>query len=400
MLARMIRTTPFHDRVEELNRTGLWSHWAGNLVVDKYQMSEKFEYFAVRNAAGIFDTSPLYKYRMVGPDAEAYLAGIMARDIRSCRPGRAQYTMWCDDDGYVMEDGVIFRLSGDEFLLTAAKPNLAYLTGLVGRLRVEVTDVSDEYGAFALQGPRSREILSSLVAEIEGLGYFQVKPAKIGEVPVTISRTGFTGDLGYEVWVPASGALAVWDAVMEAGEGRGLIPFGQIALSMARIEAGLLLIDVDFTSSRFAWTPAQKSTPLELGMGWMFKDLDRPFIGREAIRREIEDHTSRYHLTGLMVDWQDWDTKYGEAGLIPPKDHTPVEEDMMIYDDASERAGWSSSFMYSPMLQRHIALARVRPDLAEIGARVNLEVTIDHRYHTVAARVVRLPLFNPERKTS
>ena len=396
----MIRTTPFHERVAALNQTGLWSHWAGHLVADKYQMSEKFEYFAVRNAAGVFDTSPLYKYRIMGVDAERFLAGVLARDIRTCRPGRAQYTIWCDGDGYLMEDGVIFRLGSDEFLLSAARPNLAYLTNLVGRHQVVIADVSDDYGALAIQGPRSRQILSSVAPEIDDLGYFHVIPAKVGDASVLISRTGFTGDLGYEIWVPAEDAVGLWDAVMEAGDGHGIAPFGQIALSMARIEAGLPLIDVDFHSSRFAWTAAQKSTPVEMGLGWMFKDLDRPFIGRDAIRSEIQGETSRYRFTGLVVDWEDWDAKYGAAGLIPPKDHTPVEEDMMIYDDDGARAGWSSSFMYSPMLQRHIALARVRPDLTVAGGKVNLEVTIDHRYHTVAAHVTRLPLFNPDRKTA
>lgn len=394
----MIRRTPFHPRVEELCETGLWSHWAGHLVVDKYQMSEKFEYFAVRNAAGIFDTSPLYKYRISGPDAEAYLAGILTRDIRTCRPGRAQYTIWCDDDGYVVEDGVVFRHSDDEFVLTCALPNLAYLTALIGHNRVEIEDVSDAYAAFALQGPRAKVILAALAPEIEDLGYFQLTPAKVAGVPVTISRTGFTGDLGYEVWIPSDEALAVWDAVMEEGAGHGLIPFGQIALSMARIEAGLLLIDVDFSSSRFAWTQAQKTTPMELGLGWMVKNLDRAFIGRDGIRRHLEDETARYYLGGLIVDWQDWDGAFDSACLIPPRDHTPVEEDMMIYDDDGERAGWSSSFMYSPMLQRHIALARVRPDLAEVGSKVNLEVTIDHQYQTVAAHVAPLPLYEPARK--
>jgi aminomethyltransferase len=396
----MIRTTPFHPRVEELNQTGLWSHWAGYLVVDKYQLAEKFEYFAVRNAAGIFDTSPLYKYRILGPDSEPFLAGVLARDIRTCRPGRAQYTIWCDDDGYVLEDGVILRLAGDEFLLTAARPNLAYLEALARGMSVEIRDESEDFAAFAIQGPRAREILGGVAPDIGGLGYFHLTSTKIADAEVIVSRTGFTGDLGYEVWVPSERALPVWDAVMEAGEPAGLIPFGQIALSMARIEAGLLLIDVDFTSARFAWTEAEKSTPIELGMGWMFKDLERSFIGRDAIRRELEDETSRYRFTGLMVDWEDWDRLYGAAGLIPPKDHTPVEEDMMLYDADGERAGWASSFMYSPMLQRHIALARVRPDLASPGDTVHLEVTIDHQYKTVKSHVTKLPLYNPERKTA
>lgn len=396
----MIRTTPFHERTAALDQTGLWSHWAGYLVCDKYQLSEKFEYFAVRNAAGIFDTSPLYKYRILGRDAERFLAGVLARDIRTCRPGRAQYTIWCDDDGYLIEDGVILRPADDEFLLTAARPNLAYLEGLARGMSVEIVDESEAWAALAVQGPRSRRVLADVASGIEGLGYFQITNTKIADAEVIVSRTGFTGDLGYEVWVPAEQAPAVWDAVMEAGSPAGLIPFGQIALSMARIEAGLPLIDVDFASARFAWTEDEKSTPIELGLGWMFKDLERPFIGRDAIRREIEDETSRYRFTGLIVDWEDWDRLYGQAGLIPPKDHTPFEEERMIYDADGERAGWASSFMYSPMLQRHIALARVRPDLAFPGGTVHLEVTIDHQYQTVKSHVTRLPLYDPERKTA
>lgn len=398
----MIRTTPFHDRVEALNQTQLWSHWAGHLVAEKYQMSEKFEYFAIRNAAGIFDTSPLYKYRIAGPAAEHFLAGVLARDIRTCEAGKAQYQIWCDDRGFVIEDGVVLRLSTDEFLLTTAEPNLAYFRGLVGRLDVEITDVSQEIAALALQGPRSRAILTALAPEIETLGYFEIAPAKIGRASVTVSRTGYTGDLGYEVWVDADEALAVWDAVMEAGAPHQLIPFGQIALVMARIEAGLLLIDADFESSRYAFNDAHKSTPHELGLGWMLRDVEtteRAFIGRNAIRREVVDGTTRWKLVGLIVDWEDFDTKYRRAGLIPPKDHTPVHEDMMVYTDDHTRVGYATSSMYSPMLQRHIAIARVQPELAKTGTRLNLEYTIDHEYRLVGANVARLPMFNPERKT-
>jgi len=396
----VIRTTPFHPRIDELNQTGLYSHWAGHIVAEKYQMSEKFEYFAIRNAAGIFDTSPLFKYAITGPDAERFLTGVLTRDVRACQPGRAQYTIWCDDDGFLIEDGVVFRLGTDEYLLTAARPNLAYLQGLSGDMSVEIRDVSEGYGALAVQGPRSRRVLAAVAPDISDLAYFQVTRTRIANHPVIISRTGFTGDLGYEVWVEPENALAVWDAVMEAGEPLGLMPFGQIALAMARIEAGLLLIDVDFDSARYARTYAQKSTPRELGLGWMLGDLDRPFIGRDALRREAKEGTSRWNLRGLIIDWQDWDTRHGGAGLIPPKDHRPIEEDMMLYDGDRGRVGWASSFMYSPILQRHIAIARVRPDMAEPGTEVRLEVAIDHQYQTVAARVAPLPLFDPDRKTA
>lgn len=396
----MIRTTPFHPRVEALNQTGLYSHWSGYLVADKYQTSEKFEYFAIRTAAGIFDTSPLYKYRIGGTDAERFLTGVLARDIRTCRPGRAQYTIWCDDDGYLLEDGIVLRLADDEFLLAAARPNLAYLEGLRAGMSVGIEDVSDRYGAVAVQGPRSRSVLAAVSPETEQLAYFDVAETKLADRPVVVSRTGFTGDLGYEIWVEVDDALAVWDVLAEAGRPHGLIPFGQIALTMARIEAGLLLIDVDFRSARFAWTEAQKSTPLELGMGWMVRDLERPFVGRDAIRRELAGGESRYALVGVTVDWRDWDAKYTAAGLVPPKNHLPVEAEMMLYDGDMQRAGWVSSFMYSPVLQVHVGIARVRPELSASGTEVNLEITIDHEHQTVAAHIGRLPFFDPARKTS
>jgi aminomethyltransferase len=366
-------------------------------------MSEKFEYFAVRNSAGVFDTSPLYKYRIHGRDAEHYLAGVLARDIRKCRPGRAQYTMWCDDDGHVLEDGVVLRHSADEFLLTAAEPNLAYLRGLVGYEQVEIEDLSDEYGALALQGPRSREVLAKLAPEVVELGFFQITPAKIGGADVVISRTGYTGDLGYEIWIERDDCLAVWDDLMAAAAGHGVVAFGQIALLMARIEAGLLLIDVDFESSRHAWTGEQRATPIELGYGWMFRDIatdERPFIGKRAIARESAEGTSRWHLVGIEVDWRAWDRLHRDAGLIAPKDHVPIQEEMMLYDAATKRIGYASSFMYSPVLQRHIGLARVRPDLAAPGSTVRLEITVNHHYELVEAAVRRLPFYNPERKTA
>jgi aminomethyltransferase len=173
---------------------------------------------------------------------------------------------------------------------------------------------------------------------------------------------------------------------------------------MLRIEAGLLLLDVDFDSSRYAWNDAHRSTPIELGWGWMFKDLksdDRAFIGRKALEREVADKTSRWRMSGLIVDWQDHDRVYNEVGQVPPKDHTPVQDDWVVYDEGyQEQVGYATSFMYSPMLQRHIAIARVRPDLAATGTLLKLEFTVDHQYKQVAAHVARLPLYNPPRKTA
>ena len=399
----MVRTSPFHERTSAANETGLWNHWSGYLSAAKYQIAEKFEYFAIRNSAGLFDSSPLFKYRIHGPDAERLLSGALARDVRTCQPGHAQYTIWCDERGFVVEDGVVLRHAADDYWLTAAEPNLAYFADLAAGHRVEIDDVSEEYGVLAVQGPSSRAILAALDPAIEKLAYFGLTPATIGGVAVTVSRTGYTGDLGYEIWVAAESALAVWDAVVEASAGRGVVPFGLTALSMARIEAGLLLLDVDFQSSRFAWTDAHRSTPIELGLGWMFRDLasnDRPFLGRDAIAREIADKTSRWKLTGLVLDWRDYDRHFDAAGLIPPKDHTPIEEEYYIYDDDLKQLGYATSLMYSPMLQRHIALARVPLALSAPGSRVKLELAVSHRYEYFDAHVTRLPLYSPDRRTA
>ncbi len=409
----MLLRTPFHDRVAAANQTSLWSHWAGHLVVDRYQMSEKWEYTAIRNAVGVFDSSPLYKYRITGPDAEHYLATTLARDIRTCRPGQAHYTIWCDDRGFVNEDGVVYRTADDDFLLTAAQPNLAHLSNLINGLRVDLIDVSAEFGILAVQGPRSRTVLAELTSDVDRLGCFDHTTTRFGDldVDVTLARTGFTGDLGYEIMVPTTNPEAanrVWDLLFEAGRGHGMVPFGQTALLMTRIEAGLLLIDVDFEPSRLAENDEHRSTPDELGLGWMLRDLDggdgggeaRNFIGRNAIRQERRNGTSRWVMRGLLVDPIDHEDKYRRADLIPPRDHVPVHEDMMVYNDDGERVGYATSFLYSPILQRHIALARVRPDHAKTGTGVNLEFTINHRYVQVRADVARNPLYNPPRKTA
>ncbi|MEP6469122.1 MAG: aminomethyltransferase family protein [Chloroflexota bacterium] len=399
----MIRKTPFHERTSALNETGLWQHWSGHLAANRYQASDKFEYFAVRNAAGIFDTSPLYKYRIAGRDAERFLSGMLARDIRTCPAGQAHYTTWLDERGFVLEDGVIQHRAPDEFLLTSAEPNFAWFADRIGRLAVTVEEMSLDIGALAIQGPRSRTLLSQLVPSVTDLPFFGITTGSIAGRPVTVTRTGYTGDLGYEVWVGTPDALAVWDGLWDAVDGQGVLPYGLAALYMLRIEAGLLLLAADFDSSRFAFNDAHRSTPLELGWAWMFKGLaddDRPFVGRRALELERAEKTSRWRMVGLVVDWQDYERVYTSAGLIPPKQHAPIHEDWMVYDDDRARVGYATSFMYSPILQQHIALARVRPDLAKPGTRVYLEFTVDHHYQQVAAHVARLPLYNPERKTA
>lgn len=399
----MIRTTPFHPRTAAANETGLWSHWSGYLAAEKYQLADKFEYFAIRNAAALIDTSPLYKYLIEGADTERFLAGVLIRDVRKCRVGQAQYTAWCDDAGRLLEDGVVFRLGENRYMLTTAEPNMAYLQDLTGGMRVAIEDVSAATAALAVQGPRSREILAALAPEVAGLGFFHHTPAKIGKTAVTVSRTGYTGDLGYELWVDADDAVGLWDAVEEAGRPYGVIPAGQVALLISRIEAGLILIDVDYHPARYAWNEDQRSTPLEAGLGWLLRRLDsddRSFIGRKAIEREIATGSTRWRTVGIMVDWRDWDVVHNRRGLIPPKDHHPYHGGLMLYEEGGDRSGYVPSFVYSPLLQRHIGIARVRPAHADPGSRLSMEITIDHRHDLVAVEVTRLPFFDPPRKTS
>ena len=404
----MIRTTPFHDRLSQLNDQGLYTHWSGHLSALRYTHAPKHEYFAVRNSVGVFDTSPLFKYRITGPDAERLLAGVLTRDIRSCRPGQAHYTLWCDDRGFVMEDGVAFRHAEDDFLLTAARPCLGWFRDHVGRLRVELEDVTDEHGILAVQGPRSARVLGGLAPETFDLGFFAHTQTKIADTEVTLSRTGYTGDLGYEVTVPSDRAVDVLDAILAAGDGHGMRPFGEEAMMMLRIEAGLPLVDVEWHNSRTAFTDADRVTPKELGLGWMLRgvrDGDRAFVGGESIRRELLDRTSRWASVGFVVDWQEWTRLHRDAGLLPAKNERPLPYESVVYDAGkTEQVGYATSFMYSPVLQRHVGLARVRPDLAPTkdtpGSAVRLEISLQHHTTTVGATTTRSAHFDPPRKTA
>jgi aminomethyltransferase len=399
----MLKTTPFYERTAVLNQTMLWDHWAGYAAAAKYQFSEKVEYYAIRNAVALFDTSPLFKYCFKGPDAECFLAGVLARNIRQCPVGRAQYTIWCDDGGYVVEDGVILHVRDDEYWLTVAVPNLRYFQDLAGGYNLKISDISEEYGLVAVQGPHARNVLQQFSKAIANLCFFGLTETKIAGKAVVISRTGYTGDLGYEVWIRPEDCLALWDTLMEAGAGYNITPMGLRALSMSRIEAGLLLIDVDFESSRYAWTDEQKATPLELSFGWMFRKLeedDRPFIGRRSLEQEIRNGTSRFKVVGIEVDWRAYEAAHNNIGLIARKDHTPVEEALYLYDAGGQYIGYVTSLMYSPLLKKHIGLGKVPLAYSQPGSEVQLEWMINHKPHYLLSRVVSLPFFNPARKTA
>lgn len=403
----MIKPTPFYPRQVELNRTMLWENWAGYAAPLQYQYATTVEYFASRNAAALFDTSPLFKYRIHGPEATGFLAGVLTRDIRGCGPGQAQYTLWSDDRGYVLEDGVILHLEAEEYLLTAARPNLRYFRKLAAGMRVEVTDLSEAYGILALQGPHSHDILETLTDRPVTLPYFGVTRSEIAGRPVVLSRTGYTGDLGYELWIRAEEALEVWDALMAKGRDYNLTPMGVTALSMARIDAGLLMIEVDFHSARHSWVDAQRETPLELGFGWMLRALeedDRSFVGRRAIEREVSEGRTRWTTVGLEVESEPYERLYNEQGLIAPKAGVLVQGTQSLYDrdwtvdPESQWLGYSTSYMFSPILKKHIAIAKVPLELVAPGHRLYMELVVLNRPRYVPVRVTRMPFYNPPRK--
>ncbi|MEM7454377.1 MAG: aminomethyltransferase family protein [Planctomycetota bacterium] len=404
----MPRTTPFHPRLEPLNETGIWKNWSGYLVAPNFQYSIVSEYYAIRNSVSLLDTSPLFKYRFSGDEANKLLDRTMARSVTSMPPGKARYTCWCNEQGFVIQDGVILRLSEDEYLLTAGEPALRYFRKIARGLdlqNVEVRDVSEDYGILALQGPHAHSVLSRLTDAADPLKYFDLATATINGCEVIISRTGFTGDLGYEIWARSGDALDVWDALMAAGAGFNIAPIGTTALKMARVEAGLLLLDVDFHSARYAWVDAQRESPIELGWSWMFRRLEkdsRDFIGRAPIENEIMNRSSRWTTVGLEVDWQDYDRIHREAGILPNKNETYRETTMSIYRRNNvqwDYAGYASTFVYSPLLKKPLAIAKLPLDTAVAGTEVDLEVSVIRKPVNVLARVVPMPFFDPPRKT-
>ena len=336
----MIKKTPFHERLSELSQTDLWSHWSGFLSATRYDFSTKYEYFGVRNAAGLFDSSPMFKYSITGPDAEKFLAGVMARDIRTLAPGRAQYQVWVNDAGHVLEDGVVFRHSNTEFLLTAAEPNLDYFLAMAGRLNVSITDVSDEYGFLAVQGPHSRAILAELAPEVTELRYFGLTPAKIAGHPVSISRTGYSGDLGYELFVPPDQALALWDLLWTAGQLHRIVAIGFAALDLARLEAGFIMAGSDFVPAEHAIRADRRRSPYEIGLGWLVA-LDKPrhFNGKRALAAEKAKNAFRHCLVALDID-----------GNVPA-------EHALVYHRGKREVGHITAAAWSPTVKRNIALA-------------------------------------------
>jgi aminomethyltransferase len=392
--------TPFHSRTSPLCTSRSWRQWSGYFAASAYDDFFEPEYHAIRNGAGLIDVSPLFKYEIRGKDAEKLVNRVITRNAAKAKVGQVVYTPWCDRDGKVIQDGTFQRLDETTFRATAADPSLRWFELNSDGLNVEIEDLSEKLAALALQGPRSRDILMEVSsADLSGLKYFWITPTDLGDIPTLVSRTGFTGDLGYEVWVAREHAERVWDSLMEAGKGRGIVPSGMLALDLTRIEAGYPLIEVDYISVEHALIESQKSSPYEIGLGWAV-NLKKPgyFIGREALAEEGKRGPA-HAFVGLEVEWGELERLYAEVELIPQLSNIASRDPVPVYV-GEQQIGRATSSCWSKLLKKFIALATIKAEHRQPGTKVELEMTIEYARKRAAAKVVPLPFFDPDRKRS
>jgi aminomethyltransferase len=391
--------SPFHDKTLPLCESLSYRDWAGYYAVSSYEPLHEHEYNAIRNAAALIDVSPLFKYLVTGKDAARLVDRIITRDAVRLQPGQVIYTPWCDEQGHVIDDGTVSRLAEDRFRWTAAEPSLRWFRANAGGLDVHIDDVSTDMAALSLQGPTSAAVLRAVSdAPIDALKYFRITSGAIADCPVDISRTGYTGDLGYEIWMRRDDAHTIWDVLMDAGRAYGLRPTGLLALDVARIEAGLLLIDVDFFSVRKALTASQLYTPIEMGLDRLVDFNKDDFIGRQAL---VESRTRghRKRIVGVEVQWPDVERLYDAVGL-PPLATATASRAAVPVRAAGRQIGRMTSSTWSPTLKKMIGLATVDAAHAVAGAPIEIEHTVDAVRHFVGATVVDTPFFNPRRKTA
>jgi aminomethyltransferase len=391
--------TPFHDRTFPLCQSLNYRDWAGFYTVSAYEAHHEHEYNAIRNGAGVIDISPLFKYRLSGRDAVRLVDRVITRDAQRMRVGQVVYTPWCNEHGQVIDDGTVTRVGEETFRWTAAEPNLRWLRQQAAGLAVEVEDISEQVAALAVQGPTSARLLQQVAeAEISGLNYFRMTSGTIAGARVDISRTGYTGDLGYEIWMDRADAARVWDALMHAGPAHALRPAGMLALDVTRIEAGLLLIDVDFFSARKALTASQIYSPFEMGLGRLVDFNKERFVGRDALAAEHTVAPTR-RIVGLAVHWPAVEQLYDRVGLPPLAQATASRVAVPVYA-GGRQVGRMTSSTWSPVLKQMIGLATIGASHVAPGTAVEVEHTVDAVRHRVPATVTSTPFFAPARKTA
>jgi aminomethyltransferase len=392
--------TAFHERTLALCESLNFKEWSGYYTVGAYEMTHEHEYNAIRNSTAMIDITPLFKYHVRGRDATKFVNRVITRDITKVAVDQVIYCCWCDPQGKVIDDGTITRLGENEYRWTAADPSLRWFQQNSLGLDVQIEDISEKLAALALQGPTSGKLLIAVAGpEIAKLKYFRVAHTKIAGVAVDISRTGYTGDLGYEVWVPWNDALKVFDELMTKGGAFDIHPAGMVALDIARIEAGLILIEVDYLSSKRALIAEQKYSPGEIGLGKLVDLKKESFVGRSALAEETQSGGPARSLVGLEINWSEVEALYEKIGMAPQVPGTASRVAVPVYR-GGRQVGKATSTTWSPTLKRMIALASVGRESATLGITLNMELTVEAARKTVSAKVVALPFFNPPRKTA
>jgi aminomethyltransferase len=391
--------TAFHERTFALCHSLNYREWSGYYTVSVYEVHHEHEYNAIRNACALIDISPLYKYIVSGKDATKLVNRIITRDINKVAVGQVIYACWCDEDGKVIDDGTITRLEENKYRWTAADPSLRWFRQNGLNMDVQVEDISEQTAALALQGPTSAKLIKAVSdADITNLKYFRKTSGKIAGVPVDISRTGYTGDVGYEIWIPWNDAVKVWDELMSKGKQFDIHAAGMLALDVARVEAGLLLIEVDYISSKKALIASQKYSPYELGFGKMVHLDKENFIGKRALARDNKNGVAR-QLVGLEVDWVEVEEQHDKFGLSPAAPSQASRVAVPVYSDG-QQVGKATTTAFSPLLKKLIALASVNTEHSKPGTKLQMELTIEAQRMKTTATVVPLPFFNPKRKTA
>jgi glycine cleavage system T protein (aminomethyltransferase) len=389
--------TAFHERTLALCESLNYREWSGYYTVSVYEMHHEHEYNAIRNSAALIDISPLFKYRVTGPDATKFVNRVISRDINKVAVDQVIYCCWCDPEGKVIDDGTITRLGENDYRWTAADPSLRWFRQNSLGLDISIEDISEQTAALALQGPTSGRLLHAVTdAKIENLKYFRVTRGKIAGVPVDISRTGYTGDLGFEVWMPWRDAVKVWDALVTKGKAFDIHPAGMIALDIVRIEAGLILIEVDYISSKKALIESQKYSPAEIGLGKLVDLKKETFVGREALAQEAKKGAERA-LVGLEINWNEVEALYDKLKMAPQVPGMASRVAVPVYRNGRQ-VGKATSTTWSPTLKKMIALACVSRENSAVGTKLSMEMTVEAVRQTVSAKVVPMPFFNPARK--
>tara|TARA_B110000438_G_scaffold301854_1_gene357844 strand:- start:782 stop:2014 length:1233 start_codon:yes stop_codon:yes gene_type:complete len=395
-----LKISPFFEITSKINESQEWKRWGGYLSATKYELSHENEYFSIRTKAGLLDISPLYKYIIEGPDAQFFLNRLVTRNINICKKYQVMYTPWCDEGGKQIDDGTIQKLDDNKFRLTSAEPNLEWLLHNSNSLNIQIIDETEATAALAIQGPNSLKILNKVSSKsLDSLKFFWLTQTKLKDIPVTISRTGYTGDLGYEIWLSPENAVSIWEILLNAGIPYGITPTGLHALDLARIEASLILLDVDYISSRHALVENRKSSPYELGLGWAVKlNSQNNFIGKNALIKEHSNHP-KWKFVGIEIEWESFENHFRTIGLAPALPSTAWRTSTPIYF-GNKQVGYATSGCWSPLLKRYIALAHLKSEYASIGTKLNFELKVEHYRKLTPARVVQTPFFNPERKRS